>query len=76
MGVTTVKDIDTAEWERVSADPDLREDLGYELSDLKVIRAQGGTGDVLFLPWEETMIEEEAFIVAEPDAVVELLDVR
>lgn len=63
------------EWGSVPADPDLEADLGYELSELEVI--EPGDGDhVLFLPSEEEMVAEEAFVIADPGAVVETLDVR
>lgn len=64
------------EWARVSADPDLESDLGYELSELEVIEPDGGGDHVLFLPSEEDMLADEAFVIADPDSVVRTLDVR
>lgn len=55
------------EWERLPSDPDLREDLGYELLDLEAHETQDG--HLLFLPRDEDMIREEAFIVVCKDVV-------
>lgn len=65
-----------SEWDRVPDNPDLKDDLGYEISDLEVIKTDEGPGHLLFLPWDRDMIEEEAYIVTDSGAVVELLDVR
>lgn len=55
------------DWERLPSDPDLREDLGYELLDLEAHETRDG--QVLFLPQDEDMIREEAFIVVRKDLV-------
>lgn len=55
------------EWERLPSDPDLREDLGYELLDLEAYETEGDR--VLFLPRDEDMLRNEAFIVAREEDV-------
>lgn len=53
------------EWEDLAVDPDLREDLGYELSDLEAHETDDG--HVLLIPTEEDMLLEDAFIVVHRD---------
>ncbi|WP_135302758.1 hypothetical protein [Haloarcula amylovorans] len=58
-------------WDEVPDDPDPHENLGYELAELTVIQSE--TDDrYVFLPAEEDQLLEEAFIVADEDALVEL----
>ncbi|MBV0923085.1 hypothetical protein KTS45_02635 [Halomicroarcula limicola] len=58
-------------WDEVPDDPDPHENLGYELEELTVIQSE--TDDrYVFLPAEEDQLLEEAFIVADEDALVEL----
>jgi len=49
------------EWEEVPSDPDLHNDLGYELLDLEVYETNEDR--LIFLPKDEDMIREAAFIV-------------
>lgn len=56
-----------SEWEQLPPDPDLVADLGYELLDLEAYRTDGD--HVLFLPPDEEMLQDEAFIVVGRDDV-------
>ncbi|MBO4249516.1 hypothetical protein IL252_17045 [Halomicrobium sp. IBSBa] len=58
-------------WEGRPVDPDLHSDLGYELVDWEVVPNARDDKQV-FLPIEESMLRDEAFIVAEPDACCDL----
>jgi len=53
------------EWEEVPSDPDLHNDLGYELLDLEVYETNEDR--LIFLPKDEDMIREAAFIVTRED---------
>jgi len=65
--------VSKADWEAVPEDPDPHENLGYELEELTVIKSE--TNDqYVFLPAEESHLLEEAFIVADSDALVDLRD--
>lgn len=66
-----------ADWEELASDPDLSEDLGYEPVEFEVIRTTK-TGDptYLFLPNEDELLMEEAYIVAEEDAICSVTDMR
>ncbi|WP_135536954.1 hypothetical protein [Halostella pelagica] len=64
-----------SEWAQKSEDPDLEDDLGYELDDWEMVEARNAEGEqLMFLPNDEEMIKDEAFIVAEPDAVCDLVE--
>ena len=63
------------EWAQQDADPDLTEDLDYRLDDWEVVDARSaGSDQLMFLPNDEELIKEEAFIVAEPNTVCDLAD--
>lgn len=58
----------------IPPDPDLHDDLEYGLVDLEMIATDTPDGQVLVLPREEDMVHEEMFLVAEADAVADLVD--
>lgn len=58
------------EWEELPSDPDLYDDLGYEMLDLEAYETEGDR--ILFLPKDEDMIRNEAFIVADKKSVMSL----
>jgi hypothetical protein len=61
-------------WQSVSRDPD-PEDLGYDMDDWEVIRARkDDRGHLMFLPENEDMLREEAFIVADSCSVCDVVD--
>lgn len=61
-----------SEWERLPDDPDPERDLGYVRTTLNVVRTENGKGHYLFLPEDEQDIKDEAFIIADAEAVTEL----
>lgn len=64
--------VSARDWEAVPADPD-ETDLGYDIADWGVVRAErGGEGHVMFLPEEEDTLREEAFIVADDESVCDV----
>ena len=67
-----VPDVD---WETLPMDPDPEEDLGYEPLEWDVVSAENnGRDQLLFLPADEDALRNEAFIVAETDAVCDVRD--
>lgn len=61
-------------WRDVPRDP-TPEDLGYAIADWEVIRAQkDDRGHLMFLPENEEMLRDEAFIVADACSVCDLDD--
>jgi len=66
-----------AEWELLSADPDPAVDLGYVGTEWDVIRTdRKRNSHVLFLPKDEQLLRQEAFVIAEASAVVDIGDYR
>jgi hypothetical protein len=72
-GVAVMSCLDTEDWEQLPRDPDLSEDLGYDLLDLDVLQS-GGSKKYMILPHEEALVRDEMFIVAEEPAVQEVID--
>lgn len=65
------KPISRAEWEQLPADPDPGT-LGYELSEWEQFSAIDGTDQIMFLPEDEAVLREDAFVVAEDGAICDL----
>ncbi|MFC7080026.1 hypothetical protein [Halorussus caseinilyticus] len=64
----------TEGWQEVPRDPE-PSDLGYEMDDWEVIRARkNDRGHLMFLPEQEDMLREEAFIVADACSVCDVID--
>lgn len=62
-------------WEGVASDPDLEQDLGYRLADWERVSARAADGErFLFLPTDEELLREEAFVVAGADDVCDVVD--
>lgn len=62
-----------SEWAQQDDDPDLADDLGYRMDDWEVVDARNAKREhLMFLPNDEELIKEEAFIVVEPDGVCDL----
>lgn len=70
----TVAD-DGHEWRSVPADPDPERDLGYRLLDLEVVPAPANE-QTMFLPSDEDMLREDAFVIVADDLVVDVLEHR
>ncbi len=73
-GAPTPNPVTRAEWEQLPADPDPERNLGYELVDWEEFTALDGTDQVMFLPSDEDVLREDAFVVAEREAVCDLED--
>jgi hypothetical protein len=64
------------EWERQPDDPDF-DDLGYELDEWERIRASGVDSEkFLYLPEDEEMLRQEAFLVVSQEDAIDLLNSR
>ncbi len=51
----------SGEWEDVPANPDLADDLGYEMFDLEAYETDENR--VLIIPQDEDILRDDAFIV-------------
>ncbi len=64
-------------WESLSADPDPQADLGYVGTEWDVIRTTQKHGShLLFLPQNEQLLKQEAFVIASESSVVDIADRR
>jgi hypothetical protein len=58
-------------WKELPDDPDPCSDLGYEMEELKVIESEADS-QFIFLPEDETHLDEEEFIIVDGDSLREL----
>lgn len=58
------------DWERLPANPDMAEDLGYELFDLEAYETDDG--NVLVIPQDKDMLRDDAFLVVAKEDVITL----
>lgn len=58
------------DWVRLPANPDVNDDLGYELDDLEAHATDDG--NVLIIPKDEDMLRDDAFIVIAEEDVLTL----
>ncbi|WP_255198786.1 hypothetical protein [Halorarius litoreus] len=67
--------VEPDQWEDVAPNPDLERDMGYEIRDWEAVSARAAGGDrLLFLPTDEDLLREEAFVVADTDVVCDVID--
>ncbi len=64
-------------WESVPADPDPQRDLEYDCGEWDVVRTTcRRQSHLLFLPQDQQLLEQEAFIIVCESAVVETVEHR
>lgn len=64
-----------SEWEAVDDNPDLERDLGYRPIEVEIVVAEQ-YGQLLFLPSDDELLEDDAFLAADEDIVVDLAENR
>lgn len=61
------------DWEQLHPDPDPKRDLGYVVADWDAFHAGSqGTGYLLYLPRDPTLLRRDAFVVADERTVCDL----
>lgn len=64
-------EVDEAElerrWDAAPDDPDLHEDLGYELEPMDVLVTSNSDKKLMMLPRCDEMIREDAYVIADVD---------
>ncbi len=66
-----------SDWESVPVDPDPVDDLGYVYVNWDVVRTtQKDCSHLVFLPKQEQLIDQEAFVIATESAVVDIATYR
>lgn len=63
-----------SDWEQIAADPHPERDLGYEMLDWDVVKANNRAGHLIFLPRDDDYLREDAFIVADAASVCDVRD--
>jgi len=63
-------------WEQVSSNPDPEEDLGYDLQALSIITVGDTDEQCMVLPTDSDHLEDDEFMVADPDVVCDLHERR
>lgn len=61
-------------WEEQPTNPDLEDDLGYQLDPLMIVDGADHGGQVILLPAEEEQLLDDEFIVADAETLVSLAD--
>ncbi|WP_123533260.1 hypothetical protein [Halosimplex salinum] len=64
------------DWRDQPVDPDLEENLGYELIAWEKINVVDNPDQVIFLPNSEEQLRDDAFIVSSESSVCDLTDKR
>jgi hypothetical protein len=59
-------------WDSVAENPDLAEDLGYLLMELEFISSATGSDQIIVLPKDESLLKEDAFLVADAKDIADL----
>ncbi len=65
-----------SDWRDQPVDPDLEENLGYEMIAWEKINVVDNPDQVIFLPNSEDQLRDDAFIVSNKDSVCDLTDKR
>lgn len=61
-------------WESLPTDPDPADDLGYETVELDVLTTSASDRQVILMPKDEALIEEDTFVVIADEDLCELID--
>jgi len=69
-----VTDLERA-WAAADDDPDLERDFGYRPFDVEVVVAEQ-YGQLLFVPSDDELLEQDSFVVADESLVMDLEDCR
>jgi len=64
------------EWEQLPCDPDLERNLGYEMIDLEVHQPEDNSDVLIFLPRDEDLLRDDAFVLADETAVCNVVQHR
>jgi hypothetical protein len=71
---TTDAEFSRNDWESLPSNPDPGEDLDYRISDWESFHTADNTDQIIYMPDDESLLKEDAFIVAEEAVLCELDD--
>lgn len=60
------------EWEELSSDPDMEDDLGYRFAEWEEYSTVDGSETLMYLPGDESLLRDDAYVVAPEEAVKDL----
>jgi hypothetical protein len=60
------------DWEALGADPDGAEDFGYRITEWNSFETPDNSEQVMFLPADESLLKDNAFLVAKESVLCEL----
>jgi hypothetical protein len=61
-----------SQWEDIPSDPDIRADFGYEVTRWETIDTATDSNQIIFMPQNEELIKDDAFIVANESDLCDL----
>lgn len=65
-----------SDWTDEPVDPDVHENLGYEMIQWEKINVVDDPDQVIFLPDSEEQLKDDAFMVCNSNAISDLMDSR
>lgn len=71
-----MKETSIERWEGVSSNPDPEEDLGYDLQALSIITVGDADEQCMVLPTDGDHLDDDEFMVADPELVCDLHERR
>lgn len=72
-GADTTRDgLTRQDWEQLPSDPRSADDLGYTLCEWEEFATLADSQTVMFLPADEEVLKEDAFVVVAKDLMVDL----
>lgn len=60
------------EWESLASDPKLKEDFGYEFGEWEEFATLDDSDTLMFLPSDEEVLREDAFVVVDEGTMIDL----
>jgi len=61
-----------SEWEALASNPDPEEDLGYAVHDWEEYQTADGNEQLIYLPSDESLIEDAAYLVVDEAILCDL----
>lgn len=62
------------EWESLPANPDPSDDLGYRITAWECFHTADNSNQIIYMPDDESLLKEDAFIVAQEEVLCDLGD--
>ncbi|GEM_PF-232734 len=63
-----------SQWVNLSSDPDPQKDLGYAGANWETVETLDNSNQIIFMPEDEELLKDDAFIVADEDVPCDLAE--